>query len=150
MHLSGLWRISGGRIEVLFGWRKRNNTFRLDFLVVQIRWGKRLGRLGWVSESLAGLKGRHEKKKDQVGQTLQERFATGNERDLRKSLTVPELQRWAITPALSSTDTQIALLKGFREDSLDFYAFCGANLWNRAGYSSCLPNGQSEIALLWV
>lgn len=72
--------------------------------------------MGRLSSSEREL-GRHsrdatKRKKDQVGQALQERFATGNERDLRKSFSGSRASARAITPALSSTDTQIALLKG--------------------------------------
>lgn len=91
---------------MLFGWRKRNNTFRLDFLVVQIRLGEEIGMSG-VSERLAGAQGtpHHMFKKEkkglsEVGQVLQERFATGNERDLRKSFSGSRTSAQAITPAL--------------------------------------------------
>lgn len=72
---------------MLFGWRKRNNTFHLDFLVGPIRLGEEIGPSGFgESQCLAGAQGtpHHMLKNEEesgVGQkkVLQDRFATGNE-----------------------------------------------------------------------
>lgn len=91
---------------VLFGWRKRNNTFRLDFLVLEIRLGEEIGMSGLEREServsaWPVLKA----PTDEVSQVLRERFATGNELDQRKSFSFSRISVQTITMALCSIVT---------------------------------------------
>lgn len=88
--------------------------------------GKRLGCLGY-SEREVGRHSRdatsHVRKRkkglSEVGQVLQERFATGNERDLRKSFSGSRTSARAITPALIVKSLYWKLCGGYA----GFYVF---------------------------